>query len=82
MGTKWVKWYFIFFYYFAVIVGINVVVAFAIDMYDSVSRLDEERQNTIELLRLELVAEREKIEAESKPSHYAPRVTRTKIEVD
>lgn len=82
MGTKWVKWYFIFFYYFAVIVGINVVVAFAIDMYDSVSRLDEERQNTIELLRLELVAEREKIEAKSNPSPYAPRVTRTKIEVD
>jgi len=43
MGTNWVKWYFIFFYYFAVVVGINIVVAFSIDMYDSVSRLDEER---------------------------------------
>jgi len=43
MGSNWVKWYFIFFYYFAVVVGINIVVAFSIDMYDSVSRLDEER---------------------------------------
>ena len=51
MGTNWVKWYFIFFYYFSVIVGINIVVAFAIDMYDSVARLDEERHNTVELLR-------------------------------
>ena len=54
MGTNWVKWYFIFFYYFSVIIGINIVVAFSIDMYDSVSRLDEERQITVELLRKEI----------------------------
>jgi len=45
--NHWVKWYFIGFYYFSVVVGINIVVAFAIDMYDSVSRLDEERNNTV-----------------------------------
>jgi hypothetical protein len=54
MGTDWVKWYFIGFYYFSVIVGINIVVAFSIDMYDSVSRLDEERQITVELLKKEI----------------------------
>lgn len=57
MGTNWVKWYFIGFYYFSVVVGINIVVAFSIDMYDSVARLDEERSNTVELLRQELEAE-------------------------
>jgi hypothetical protein len=45
LGTNWVKWYFVFFYYFSVVVGINIVVAFSIDMYDSVARLDEERSN-------------------------------------
>jgi hypothetical protein len=54
MGTDWVKWYFIGFYYFSVIVGINIVVAFSIDMYDSVSRLDEERQITVEQLKKEI----------------------------
>ena len=38
-----VKWFFFFFYYFSVVIGINIVVAFSIDMYDSVARLDEER---------------------------------------
>jgi len=42
-GTTYVRWFFFVFYYFAVVVGINIVVAFSIDMYDSVARLDEER---------------------------------------
>jgi len=51
---KNVRWFFFFFYYFSVIIGVNIVVAFSIDMYDSVARLDQERQNTVELLRQEL----------------------------
>jgi hypothetical protein len=35
-GTAWARLYFILFYYFAVIVMLNIVVAFAIDMYGSV----------------------------------------------
>lgn len=42
-GTTNVRWYFFWFYYFSVVIGINIVVAFSIDMYDSVARLDEER---------------------------------------
>ena len=35
--------YFIIFYYFGVIIGLNIVVAFAIDMYSAVKRLDHQR---------------------------------------
>ena len=35
--------FFIAFYYFSVLIGINIVVAYTIDMYTSVERLDEER---------------------------------------
>ena len=39
-GTAWVRFYFVFFYFFAVVIGINIVVAFAIDMFGSIERLD------------------------------------------
>lgn len=35
--------YFILFYYFGVIICINILVSFAIDMYNAVSRLDEQK---------------------------------------
>ena len=78
MGTNWVKWYFIGFYYFSVVVGINIVVAFSIDMYDSVARLDEERSNTVELLRQELEAE--SVEEEGRASGGG-KVVRSPIEI-
>lgn len=40
MGTTYVRYYFGAFYYFSVIIGINIVVAFTLDMYASVERLD------------------------------------------
>lgn len=40
MENPYYKIYFGIFYYFSVIVGINIAVAFAIDMYSSVERLD------------------------------------------
>ena len=49
-NNSWVRWYFVIFYYFAVVVGINVIVAFAIDMYDSVLRQDDEREESVKLL--------------------------------
>ena len=55
IGTSWVKVYFGMFYYFSVVIGINIAVAFAIDMYCSVLRLDEERMKTLEILEKELV---------------------------
>ena len=53
-GNTYYRLYFCLFYYSAVIIGINIVVAFAIDMYSSVERLDKERQNTLEMLENEL----------------------------
>ena len=35
--------FFYLFYYFGVIIGMNILVAFAIDMYTAVSRLDEQK---------------------------------------
>ena len=53
-GNKYFRIYFALFYYFSVIIGINIVVAYAIDMYSSVERLDHERQKTLEMLEEEL----------------------------
>lgn len=39
-GTNWARMFFVCFYFFAVVIGINIVVAFAIDMFGSIERLD------------------------------------------
>ena len=54
MGSNYYKIYFAIFYYFSVIVGINIAVAFAIDMYSSVERLDHERIENLEKLECDL----------------------------
>ena len=41
--TKWVLLYFVSFYVIAVLVGLNIIVCFAIDMYASIRRLDNEQ---------------------------------------
>lgn len=53
--NNWVRVFFCLFFYFSVIIGINIVVAFAIDMYSSVERLDEERRQTLEQLERDLI---------------------------
>ena len=35
LGTTYVRWFFVFFYFFSVAVVLNIVVAFALDMYNS-----------------------------------------------
>lgn len=40
-GSNWYSLYFLVFYYFGVLVGVNILVSFAIDMYTAVSRLDQ-----------------------------------------
>ncbi len=42
-GNTAYRVYFILFYYFGVIMCINILVSFAIDMYNAVSRLDEQK---------------------------------------
>lgn len=44
-GSNWYSLYFFIFYYFGVLVGVNILVSFAIDMYSAVSRLDEIKTN-------------------------------------
>lgn len=39
-NTAW-RYFFIVFYYFGVIIGLNIIIAFAIDMYAAVQRLEE-----------------------------------------
>lgn len=39
-GSNVYRFYFVAFYYFCVVIGLNIVVAFAIDMYNSIERLD------------------------------------------
>ena len=41
LGNVYYRYYFIIFYYFGVIIGLNVIIAFAIDMYNAVERLDQ-----------------------------------------
>lgn len=46
--------FFVTFYYFSVIIGVNLFVAFVLDMYSSVERLDKERAETLKLLEAEI----------------------------
>ena len=40
-GSSAVRYIFVLFYYFSVLVGLNIIIAFAIDMYAAVQRLEE-----------------------------------------
>ena len=52
-GKTWYRYYFVLFYYFGVIIGLNIVIAFAIDMYAAVCRLENEKNaNKDYLLKL------------------------------
>ena len=45
-----VRLYFTAFYYFSVIIGINLVVAYVLDMYASTERLDADRLETLQMM--------------------------------
>lgn len=53
-NTNGVRLYFILFYYFSVIIGINLVVAYVLDMYASTERLDAERLKTLRLMEQQM----------------------------
>jgi hypothetical protein len=40
-STTATRFFFVAFYYISVVIGLNIVVAFAIDMFSAISRLDE-----------------------------------------
>jgi hypothetical protein len=50
MNNTNIRIYFIFFFYFSVVIGINLVIAYVLDMYSSVERLEEDKTNTMLLL--------------------------------
>jgi len=49
-----VRFYFIAFYYFSVIIGINLVVAYVLDMYGSTERLEEDRIKTLKMMEKQM----------------------------
>ena len=49
-GALIYRYFFVIFYYFGVIIGLNIIIAFAIDMYAAVQRLEETKENNREYL--------------------------------
>lgn len=43
-GNTMVRYFFVVFYYFGVIIGLNIIIAFAIDMYAAVKRLEDQKE--------------------------------------
>ena len=43
-GNMVYRYFFVIFYYFGVIIGLNIIIAFAIDMYAAVMRLEEQQE--------------------------------------
>ena len=43
-GALLYRVFFIIFYYFGVIIGLNIIIAFAIDMYAAVDRLEKQKE--------------------------------------
>lgn len=44
IGTTYIRWFFILFYFVSVVVMLNIVVAFVIDMYSSVESLHSKKE--------------------------------------
>lgn len=43
-GNLYYRYFFVVFYYFGVIIGLNIIIAFAIDMYAAVQRLEDQKE--------------------------------------
>lgn len=53
VNNSFYKMFFVLFWYFSVVIGINLVVAYVLDMYGSVERLEDEREKAIDQLKEE-----------------------------
>jgi len=60
IGGSGIRYFFLLFYYFSVIIGLNIIIAFAIDMYAAVQRLEEMQEKNRK--RLVELSERQHIE--------------------
>merc|ERR1712185_690692 len=59
-GSNFYRFYFILFYYFSVMIGINIIMAFILDVYSSVEKQAEDREKTIEMIEKEFKIKRAK----------------------
>ena len=59
-GALIYRYFFVIFYYFGVIIGLNIIIAFAIDMYAAVERLEKQKDSNRKYL-VELAAEQHKV---------------------
>jgi site-specific recombinase len=50
-NTVQVRWFFLAFYYFGVLIGVNIIIGFAIEMYGAVKRIEEENTRIADLLK-------------------------------
>ena len=48
------RYYFVLFWYFSVIISVNLFVAFVLDMYAAVERLEDEKEKTINMITTEM----------------------------
>ena len=55
-GNLWLRWYFIMFYFFSVVICLNVLLAFAIDMYVSIEKQENEKDKRERRILKELEA--------------------------
>ena len=53
-NQTYLRFFFILFWYFSVVIGINLVVAYVLDMYSSIERLEKERNETLKTLDQEI----------------------------
>jgi hypothetical protein len=50
ISSRWIQLYFFAFYFCCIIIGLNLIVAFAIDMHCSIEKLDRQQQEHEEKL--------------------------------
>ena len=49
-GNLLYRYFFVLFYYLGVIIGLNIIIAFAIDMYAAIKRLEDVKEKNRKLL--------------------------------
>jgi hypothetical protein len=54
LETTSVRIYFISFYYLGVIIGVNIILAFAIDIYSAIQRIEKKTTENAHLLDLQV----------------------------
>lgn len=90
-GATIYRYFFVIFYYFGVIIGLNIIIAFAIDMYAAVQRLEEQkdvnRKFLLELADKQLKEQRsrrrrrKKSENDSEDSYDSAAMSKSKVTI-